>query len=111
MASQWVHQLIIIPVVIISLLSFPVAYKKHRRYMPGVLAIIAVTGLIIAVTYFNAGGLRVISGYEFNPIYRRSTGYNFASHSILTLISSCVLIFAHIWNWRLSQAQAYQRNN
>jgi MerC mercury resistance protein. len=109
MASQWAHQLMIMPVVVISLFSFPVAYKKHRHHMPGMLAIVAVTGLIIAVAYLNDGGFRVISGYDFNPIYGRNAEYNLASNSMLTLISSSILIFAHIWNWRLSQA--YQRNN
>lgn len=108
-ASQRAHQLMIIPVVIISLFSFPIAYKKHRHHMPGVLAILAVTGLITAVTYLNDGGFRVISGYDFNPIYGRSTGYNLASNSILTLASSSVLVFAYVWNWRLSQD--CRRNN
>ena len=109
MASQWAHQLMIIPVVIISLFSFPIAYKKHHHHMPGVLAIIAVIGLIVAVTYLNDGGFRVISGYNFNPIYGRSTEYNFASNSILTFTSSSILMLAYIWNWYLSRT--YQINN
>jgi len=111
MASQWAHQLMIIPVVIISLFSFPIAYKKHHHHMPGVLAIIAVIGLIVSVTYLNDGGFRVISGYDFNPVYGRSAGYgyNFASNSILTLTSSSILMLAYIWNWYLSRT--YQINN
>lgn len=109
MASKWVHQLMILPVVIITLFSFPTAYKKHRHTMPSLLAVIAVTGLIIAMTYLNNHDFRVISGYNFRPFYGGNYGYNLDSHSILTLISSSILILAHIWNWRLSQT--YQRIN
>lgn len=103
MASQWMHQLMIMPVVIFSIFSFPAAYKKHQHFMPGLLAVIAVIGLIIALIYLNDHNVQVISGYDFKPIYKYNSGYNLDTHSVLTLISSSILILAHIWNWRLSQ--------
>lgn len=107
MASQTMHQLMIIPVIIISLFSFLLAYKKHRNVLPGLLAVFAVIGLIIAVTYLSNSNIRVISGYNYQP-YQLSSGYRLDSHTITTLIGSSMLIFAHIWNWGLSKT--YQRN-
>jgi len=108
MTSQNMHQLMIMPVIIISLFSFSIAYKKHRHFLPGLLAVFAVVGLIIAVTYLSHGDFQAISGYNFIQPYH-SYGYSLDSHTIMTLISSSVLIFAHIWNWRLRKT--YLRNN
>jgi len=77
-SSEWVHQLMLIPVVLFSLLSFPAAYKKHRHYMPGLLAIIGLAGLFMAVSY----------GHDYE--------------TLLTVIAASILIVGHGWNWRLS---------
>jgi len=77
-SSEWVHQLVLVPVILFSVLSFPSAYKKHRHHMPGLLAIIGLFGLISAVTY----------GHDFE--------------TVLTIIGASLLIVAHGWNWRLS---------
>lgn len=79
LANEWVHQLMLLPVVLFSVLSFPSAYKKHRHHMPGLLAITGLSGLIFAVTY----------GHDFE--------------TVLTVIAVSILMFAHGWNWNLTK--------
>ena len=79
LTNEWVHQLMLVPVVLFSVLSFPSAYKKHRHHMPGLLAIIGVFGLILAVTY----------GHDFE--------------TVLTAIGASILMVAHGWNWHLTK--------
>ncbi len=76
-SSEWVHQLLLLPVFLFAAFSFPVAYKQHRHHMPGLFAVVGLAGLLIAITY----------GHELE--------------ALLTVIAASVLIFAHVWNRRL----------
>ncbi len=80
-SSEWVHKLLLLPVFLFIVLSFPSAYKQHRHHMPGLLAVSSLLGLIIAITY----------GHEFEIV--------------LTVIAASILMFAHWWNRRLCLSQ------
>jgi len=83
MLSEWVHQLLLLPVFLLAVFSFPASYKKHRHHLPGLLAVGGLAGLIIAVMY----------------------GHDFETHAfemVLTAIAASMLMLAHWWNRRLS---------
>jgi hypothetical protein len=78
MSSEWVHPLLLVFVILFMTLSFPSAYKRHRQYAPSLLGLSGLVGLIIAMTL----------GHDFE--------------TVLTIISSSLLMIAHLWNQRLS---------
>lgn len=79
LSNEWLHQVMLVPVVLFSVFSFPPAYKKHRHYMPGLLAFLGVLSLTLAVIY----------------------GHNF--EVVLTSIGASILMVAHAWNWHLTK--------
>lgn len=44
--QEWIHQVLLIPVVILAVLSLPHAYKKHRSFTPVVLVTIGITAML-----------------------------------------------------------------
>ncbi|GLS26812.1 MerC domain-containing protein [Marinibactrum halimedae] len=76
LSSEWVHILLVIPVVILVLLSIPSGYLQHRHYLPGLLAI---SGLLSVfgglwfeeqeVIFTAAGSLLLIAGHQSNRYF------------------------------------------
>jgi urea transporter len=82
MSSEWVHQLLLLFVILFMMLSFPSAYKMHRQYTPSLFGLSGLVGLIIAMTL----------GHDFETVF--------------TVIGSTLLMIAHLWNQRLSLSLA-----
>jgi len=78
LASEWVHQLMLIPVVLLAALSLPGAYKKHKNQWPLLLAGVGISLLLSAL--FVAEALE----------------------TLITVAGGCMLIIAHLWNRNLS---------
>lgn len=80
MASEIVHQLLLIPVVLLALMSLPSAYKKHQCHWP---MILAATGIALLVA-------ALLGPHE--------------SETVFTVIGALILVVAHLWNRHLSIA-------
>ena len=78
LASEWVHQVLLLPVALFALLSFPSAYRLHQRLLPGMFGLAGVIGLFSAV----------IVGGSFEVV--------------LSVIGALMLVIAHLWNRHLS---------
>lgn len=81
LASEWVHIVMVFPVVALAVLSLPASYRSHRKHWPLVMAVIAIAALISA--FFLPEALELW----------------------LTVPAAILLIFAHSWNRILLQRQ------
>lgn len=79
--SEWVHSVILIPVVALAVLSLPSSYRSHRKHWPMVIAVIAIAALFSA--FFLPETLELW----------------------LTVPAALLLILAHSWNRILLQKQ------
>ncbi len=78
LTEEWVHQLMLLPVMLLAALSLPGAYNKHKNQWPLLLGGLGVSVLLSA--FLVAESLE----------------------TILTVLGSCLLIIAHLWNRNLS---------
>ena len=76
-SEELVHPILLVFVVIVGLISFPSAYREHKKIEPLILGVIGTSGLFAALFF--------------------STTLEIA----LTLIFGTMLIVAHFWNHRL----------
>ncbi len=72
------HAVLIIPIALFALLSFPACYKKHRNHFPLIMAIIGLVGIMIALL--------------LPPVWE----------TVFTVVGSLFLVAAHGWNYRLN---------
>lgn len=79
LASEQTHLMLLVPVVLLALLSFPAGIKRHRRYLPSVLATAGLTSLMLALLLEEA--LHQLHG-----------------EAILTALGAGLLIAAHLRN-------------
>lgn len=78
LTEEWVHQLMLLPVMLLAVLSLPSTYNKHKNQWPLLLGGLGISLLLSA--------LLVAESLE----------------TILTVLGSCFLIIAHLWNRNLS---------
>lgn len=77
LASEKVHLLLLVPVILLAVLSFPAGYKQHGSYIP---VITGAAGLILLL-------LALVLGETFE--------------TILTVMGAVTLISAHLINRKL----------
>lgn len=78
LSNEVAHLILLGPVFILAMISFPAGFKSHQRYLPGLLAIAGLTFLGAALTTHGA------------------------IESTLTAAGAFILITAHFTNRRLS---------
>ncbi|MDO8825505.1 MerC domain-containing protein [Methylophaga sp.] len=78
LSSEWVHQLMLVPVVLLALLSLPGSYKKHKNKWPLRLAALGILTMVSALV-----------GPE-------------SMETWITISGGILLITAHLWNRNLS---------
>ena len=79
MASKTFHIVILLPVVLFALISFPSAYRRHRRLAPACVAVVGVALLVLAQIAPHAweriitssGGLLLVAAHLVNHRYCR----------------------------------------
>lgn len=88
LASEWVHKLMLVPVILLALLSLPGSYIKHKRHWP---LVFGVVGIIVMVS--------ALLGPE-------------SLETWITITGGLLLITAHLWNRNLClQVLSHQRGN
>lgn len=78
LASEWIHKVMLVPVVLLAILSLPRSYKKHQNHWPLMLGVIGISIMVSALL-----------GPE-------------SLETWITLGGGAVLITAHLWNRNLS---------
>jgi len=78
LSSEWVHQLMLVPVVLLALLSLPSSYKKHKNQWPLWLGALGISTMVSALL-----------GPETMETW-------------ITLSGGLLLVTAHLWNRNLS---------
>lgn len=78
LASEWIHKVMLVPVVLLAILSLPGSYKKHQNHWPLMLGVIGISIMVSALL-----------GPE-------------SLETWITLGGGAVLITAHLWNRNLS---------
>lgn len=81
LSSEWLHQLLLVPVVVLALVSLPAAYRAHRQHWPLVMAMVAIPAMLGALLLPESLAL------------------------LVTLPAALLLIFAHGWNLVLVRRQ------
>lgn len=74
MHHDWLHVVLLLPIVFILAISLPKAYRQHQHPLPSMLALIGVAILVIAVTLGTSietpltilGSIFVISSHLIN---------------------------------------------
>lgn len=74
MHNEWMHFVLLLPIILLLAFSLPKAYKNHGSKTPAVLAIVGVVTLITAVTVASSietpvtilGSMLVISSHLMN---------------------------------------------
>lgn len=74
LASEWIHKLMLVPVVLLALLSLPSSYKKHKKYWPLLLGSLGVLTMVCAIlgpesmeTWISiSGGMLLIAAHLWN---------------------------------------------
>lgn len=77
LASEQTHWVLLVPVVLLAVVSFPAAHKHHGNLLPGILALMGLSSLILAL----------LSGET--------------AEKLLTAIGAGLLIVAHLKNSKL----------
>lgn len=78
LASEWVHILLLLPVIVLAVLSLPSAFKLHQCRLPMILGGMGITLLIIAL---------------LGP---------HATETIMTVVGAVILITSHLLNRHLA---------
>lgn len=78
LTDEWIHQVMLLPVVLLAALSLPGAYNKHKNQWPLLLGGLGISLLLSALLLAES------------------------LETILTVLGSCTLIIAHLWNRNLS---------
>lgn len=79
--EEMVHKVLLLPIVFFAMWSIPRGFRKHKIVMPLVCA-------VLGIICFMAG--LMIHDYE----------------TTLTVVASCMLIFAHLYNKKLLKTNA-----
>lgn len=77
LASEQAHLILLLPVALLAVLSFPSGYRLHGRLLPSILALLGLTGLVLALVLGET------------------------SETWLTSIGAAMLIIAHLRNRKL----------
>ena len=77
---EWLHALLLIPVILILFVSLPKAYFSHRNPQPAILGVIGVCSLVIGV----------MAGEQWE--------------SFLTFMGSMMVIYSHLINRKTLKA-------
>ena len=77
LASEQTHLMLLVPVVLLAVMSFPGGYRRHGSVLPSILALLGLTGLVLALVLGEA------------------------SETWLTSIGAAMLIIAHLRNRKL----------
>ncbi len=72
--SEWVHKILLIPVIGLALLSLPPSYRCHRQHWPLLMAMLAIAALLSTLVLPESLEL------------------------LLSVPAALVLIMAHSWN-------------
>ncbi|HAO25951.1 MULTISPECIES: MerC domain-containing protein [unclassified Methylophaga] len=78
LSSEWVHRLMLVPVVLLALLSLPGSYRVHKNQWPLLLGVMGVLTMVSALL-----------GPE-------------SLEAWITISGGLLLITAHLWNRKLS---------
>lgn len=81
LSAEWLHQLLLVPVVVLALVSLPSAYRAHRQHWPLVMAMVAIPAMLSALLLPESLALMV------------------------TIPAALLLILAHDWNLLLVRRQ------
>lgn len=49
LASEWIHKVMLVPVVLLAILSLPGSYKKHQNHWPLMLGVIGISIMVSAL--------------------------------------------------------------
>ena len=77
LASEQTHLMLLVPVVLLAVMSFPGGYRRHGSVLPSALALAGLTGLVLALLLGEA------------------------TETLLTSIGAGLLIIAHLKNRKL----------
>ena len=77
LASEQIHLMLLVPVILLAAMSFPGGYRRHGRMLPSVLALAGLTGLVLALLLGEA------------------------TETLLTSIGAGLLMIAHLKNRKL----------
>ncbi|SFK49089.1 MerC domain-containing protein [Methylophaga sulfidovorans] len=75
--SPWIHQLMLVPVILLALLSLPFAYIKHGNHVPMIMVVLGISAMVS--TFF------LPEHYEF----------------WITIPAALVIMSGHFWNRQL----------
>lgn len=78
LSSEWVHKLMLVPVVLLALLSLPSSYRQHKNHWPMLLGILGISTMVSALV-----------GPE-------------SLETWITISGGILLITAHLWNRNLA---------
>lgn len=48
LGAEWIHQVLLIPVIMLALLSLPASYRAHQQHWPMVMAMLGIAVMLIA---------------------------------------------------------------
>lgn len=79
--EEWLHQTLLIPVVLLALLSLPQAYKSHRSAGPIVLAAVGISAMLssfylpetLELWLVIPSALLIISAHGMNKVLLKSS--------------------------------------
>ena len=77
LASEQTHLMLLVPVVLLAVMSFPGGYRRHGSVLPSALGLAGLTGLVLALLLGEA------------------------TETLLTSIGAGLLIIAHLKNRKL----------
>jgi hypothetical protein len=89
--SEWVHLVLLFPVITLALFSLPASYRGHRSRWPTILAAIGITGLSAALIAPEAlelwmtvpAAILMIIAHSWNSILLQRRRHTIASPQVL----------------------------
>lgn len=85
--SPVAHSVLLAPIALLAVSSFPFAYRTHRHIGPPVLAITGLLALVLGLV----------------------TEKDAVEHGA-SIVGSLMLILAHAWNWLLNREKAHAQH-
>ena len=86
LSSEWVHYLLLVPVLLLAALSLPAGKRRHHNNAPSLLALVGIVLLLLALVA---------------PVALEST---------LSVSAGLLLIAAHLYNRQLCKRVAHLHN-
>lgn len=81
--SPWIHQVMLVPVILFALLSLPFSYLRHGNHLPMILVILGISAMVS--TFF------LPEHYEF----------------WITIPSALTIMSGHFWNRQLVAKKSF----